>query len=95
MTSFLNNADLGVESLNSGEKVAQDWTRTDRVHLLAGIVRGENSLLEDDIFISGIKPPCSLMEEPLMPAGLAQQDDENLQTSQVLETCEVSGTGIF
>jgi hypothetical protein len=30
-----------------------------------------------------------------MPARLAQQDDENLQTSQVLETCEVSGPGIF
>jgi hypothetical protein len=30
-----------------------------------------------------------------MPAGLAQQDNENLQTSQVLETCEVSATGIF
>ncbi len=30
-----------------------------------------------------------------MPARLSQQDDENLQTSQVLETCEVSGTGIF
>ncbi len=30
-----------------------------------------------------------------MSAQLAQQEDENLQTSQVLETCEVSGPGIF
>jgi hypothetical protein len=30
-----------------------------------------------------------------MPARLAQQDNENFQTSQVSETCEVSGPGIF
>ncbi len=30
-----------------------------------------------------------------MPAWLAQQDNDDLQTSQVLETCEVSGPGIF
>ncbi len=30
-----------------------------------------------------------------MPAQLAQQANENLQTSQVLETCEVSGPDIF
>ncbi len=30
-----------------------------------------------------------------MPTRLAQQDNKNLQTSQVLETCEVSDTGIF
>ncbi len=30
-----------------------------------------------------------------MPAELAQQDNENLQTSQVSKTCEVSDFGIF
>ena len=30
-----------------------------------------------------------------MPARLAQQDDENFYTSQVIKTCEVSSTGIF
>ncbi len=30
-----------------------------------------------------------------MPVRLAQQEVENFQTSQVLETCEVSGTEIF
>jgi hypothetical protein len=30
-----------------------------------------------------------------MAVGLAQKDEKNLQTSQVLETCEVSGTGVF
>jgi hypothetical protein len=42
------------------------------------------------------RPPTrQFSEELLMPARLAQQDNENLQTSQVFETCEVSGTTIF
>jgi hypothetical protein len=30
-----------------------------------------------------------------MPVRLGQQDNENLQTSQVSKTCEVSGSGTF
>jgi hypothetical protein len=30
-----------------------------------------------------------------MPERLAQQDNENILTSQVSKTCEVSGTAIF
>jgi hypothetical protein len=30
-----------------------------------------------------------------MPTRLTQQNNENLQTSQVSKTCEVSGNGIF